>query len=423
MTAICGGGTSSPKPGVAETVIFSAGALASLLNNKGGAWATIAAPLLGVLSYEATELCNTDPPSTTPLTTEEYTALLQLGPWDTLQSAIGKLTDMAKATIWYELCRCDFVTTPTFPPTVLEPPPSAVAQPATTSACFTRSFRRAAYPIASVSTSPIPAPAWFTTEMFPDLPVVAIPASSGIAAHNAVNWSSMGWTYWGARLTELTHGGPYCPSSTPDLQVVSWNSSGGGGVTEFDINMTAGTTVQQSNPLNKPTTAARPVLDLLLFQCGGTPSEFQIDFWAYCAGQIPGGTQGCCSDPATISILGQLMQAVTLIQRQAAPFATIDGTVHAGLSGNGSFAVQGLIGATVELTTIPQWIGEESGSPDVVFDAGWINWEENGRYTARERITASPMITHPTLAGVYTALHYSLAPGVVATITEQRREF
>jgi len=422
VTAICGGGTSSPKPGVAETIIFSAGALASLLNNRGGAWATIAAPLLGVLSYQATSLCGTDPPATTPLTSAEYTALLQLSPWDTLQSAIGKLANLAKATIWYEMCQCDTFTTPALPPSVLQPPPSAVAQSATTSACVTRSFRRSAYVIPNVSTFPIPAAAYFAPLMFPDLPISAVPASGGTAAHNAVNWSSMGWTYWGAKITELTHGGPYCTSSTPDLQFITWNAAGTAGVVEFDLNMSVGTTVQQSSPLNKPTAPARPVLDLLLFQCGGTPSEFQVDFWAYCAGQTPGASAGCCSDPSTISILGQLMQAVTLIQRQGVPFATIDGAAHAGLTGRGTIAVQGLIGASIALTTVPTWIGSELGSPNVIFDAGWLNWEANGRYTARERITASPMLTHPPAPGIYTALHYSLAPGVVATITELKRE-
>jgi hypothetical protein len=80
------------------------------------------------------------------------------------------------------------------------------------------------------------------------------------------------------------------------------------------------------------------------------------------------------------------------------------------------------IGASIELTTVPGWIGSELASPNVLFDAGWVNWEANGRYTARERITASPMLTHPPAPGTYTALHYSLADGVVATITELRRE-
>lgn len=408
---------------MAETVIFSAGSLASLLNNKGGAWATIAAPLLGVLSYEATALCGSDPPTTTPLTAAEYSALLQLNPWDDLQSAISKLANMATAAIWYELCHCDFVTTPALPATVLQPPPSAVVQSPTASACFTRSFRRAAYPIPSISTSPIPAPAYFATDMFPELPVVALSATGTRAAHNAVNWSGTGWTYWGARMTELVHNGPYCTSTTPAFEVDTWNLAGTTGFNDIDLNMAPGTTVQASSPLNIATPPARPVLDLHMFQCGGTPSEFQIDFWAYCAGSSPTGNSPCQADPVVLDLLGQLMQLLVLVQRQGVPFATIDGSVHAGLTGAGSIAVQGLIGASVEITASSSTSGSEFGDPNVLFDRGWVNWEANGRFTARERITASPMLTHPPIAGVYTALHYTLDPGVTATITELRREF
>src|SRR6476619_3120534 len=115
MTALCGGGASGPRPGVAETIIFTAGSLSSLLNNKGGAWATVAAPLLGVLAYSATSLCSTDPPAEPTITTAEYKALLALEPWDDLQSALTKLRDLVTRLLWYDLCECTSTTTPGLP--------------------------------------------------------------------------------------------------------------------------------------------------------------------------------------------------------------------------------------------------------------------------------------------------------------------
>lgn len=423
MTAICSGGTSSPKPGVAETVIFSAGALASLLNNKGGAWATIAAPLLGVLSYEATSLCSTDPPTTTQLTSDEYAALLHLSPWDDLQSAIAKLADIATATIWYEMCKCDSVSTPSLPATVLQPPPSVSTPGAVNSPCFSRTIQVQPTVIASVSTSPIPAAGWKSTTLFPDLPTIAVPAQTGIAAHNAVNISGLGWTSFGVRVTKLASGAAYCASSTPSIEFDQWSATGSAGVVDVQFNYDIGSGPKVPSPQITTINTAKPAFDFLLFECGTTPDTFQVDFWAYCGGTPGAPTTPCAADPVVLDLLGQLMQLLLLVQRQGVPFGTIDSTVHSGLSGNGSISVTGLIGAVLELTTIPQWVGSESGSPDVLFEAGWTNWESFGRFTPRERISASPQLLLPSLAGVYNALHYSLSPGVVATITELRREF
>jgi hypothetical protein len=167
----------------------------------------------------------------------------------------------------------------------------------------------------------------------------------------------------------------------------------------------------------------KPGFDFLFFQCGTTPDTFQIDFWAQCGGTIGGPVNPCAADPAVLDLLGQIMQLLLLVQRQGVPFATINGAAHTALTGNGSIAVQGLIGARVELTTLPGWVGQESGSPNVLFETGWINWESPSGFTDREFLSANPLVTYPPLAGVYTALHYSIPAGIVATITELRREF
>jgi hypothetical protein len=142
----------------------------------------------------------------------------------------------------------------------------------------------------------------------------------------------------------------------------------------------------------------------------------------------PGGSGGsfvtpCVTDPATMALLEQILQYVTLIQRQAVPFAYVAGTVHSGLTGSGTIAVQGLIGAIVEITsTLGDTIGEAAGDPPFLYSAGWLNWGSVDGYIPRQFLEATTTLSLPPEAGAYTSLNYSLPPGVTVTITELSRE-
>ena len=148
----------------------------------------------------------------------------------------------------------------------------------------------------------------------------------------------------------------------------------------------------------------------------------QLEF--FCGGTTAGQPlQPCCPpDEATQNSLQALMQLVTLIQRQTAPFSYVLGTAHAGLSGNGSFSVQGLLGCKVQIDAFSSQVGLEGGDPDVVWQGGWINWGNADGVSPRQFIASSPMVSLPTAAGQFTSVHYSLPPGVVVTITELVRE-
>jgi len=120
--------------------------------------------------------------------------------------------------------------------------------------------------------------------------------------------------------------------------------------------------------------------------------------------------------------LSEILELVTLIQRQAVPFAYIFSTAHSGLSGEGHVDVQGLLGVRVVLDAIGTGVGAESGDPDEIFEAGWITWGNDDGSTKREWITHSPFISMPAVAGQYTRVGYTLGQGVSATITEIVRE-
>jgi len=107
----------------------------------------------------------------------------------------------------------------------------------------------------------------------------------------------------------------------------------------------------------------------------------------------------------------------------AAPPAFITlGFANTGRTGTGSLALNtDALGVRITLTTIPGYLGVEAGNPNVLFDAGWINWSRSGAVRHREWITAA--VWESFFGWPVTADHinYSLRPGVVATIQQLER--
>jgi hypothetical protein len=123
---------------------------------------------------------------------------------------------------------------------------------------------------------------------------------------------------------------------------------------------------------------------------------------------------------ATNATVALIRQDVQLIQRQKVPFGYLAGTSHVGLSGQGDFAVQGILGLAVSATTVPGSTGLESGDPEAHFGLGWITTgtAAGWRRSVALRHTPQWVDVEPddTLVG------YSLAPLVVVDIVEQLRE-
>lgn len=148
----------------------------------------------------------------------------------------------------------------------------------------------------------------------------------------------------------------------------------------------------------------------------------QID--AYC-GTAPNTTVApCCPpDPLLAGLLSQVLELVTLIQRQAAPFAYVPGTVHSGLTGSGEISLSGLIGLKVEATAVPGYAGEAAGAPPRLFEVGYVTMGTADGWLDAEPVQHSEMILLPPLGGVLTKVGYYLNPDAEIEITELRREF
>lgn len=419
MTALCSGGASAAKSGVSETIIFTAGSLSSLLNNRGGYWATLAAPLLGVLAYSATNLCSTDPPAQPTISDDEYRALLQLGPWDDLQAALAKLADIVTRIVWFDMCECTSVTTPPLPATTLAPPVDVTLPDYSGGAACPQPRARVLVPRANMGGV---YRTWtnITRQVFPGFPTLTSVASAGVAEAQDIIRTPSNWGAW-----------------TIIADWVSGTSSGthpyGITVNGYDGNRqminTLGSVAVRSGATHAETTSGFSFATWPYFSVNtnvdstGYTTDGVVDFQMNmaCAAGAPGGLD-CCSDQAAIALLSQLMQQVNLIQRQNAPFAYVQGAGHTGLTGTGTIAVQGLLGVLVEITDGIGTIGIEDGTPDETFEAGWITWGNADGYSARERITHESLLSLPSLAGQYTAIGYTLTTGVEISLTELVRE-
>lgn len=396
MTAICGGGTSSQRSGFGATVALTVPAIAALLNNIPTVWAVPFAAYLGLVNYELNDFCSTDPPAVPTITAADVAALLTfLDPIGHTQ-AVAKFEQLVGAYAWYSLCKCDSVATPAPPAPPAAPvglpsinPPAVGPSYPTGQACQRYSF--------NVDQG---------TNIFP--PAVKFPLAdatffdlhfSASIAHTTAN-------QWG-------------------FNVFFYNSAGtqlGG-----SLNVGIATTGDFTHTSGAPPAGAVSYA----FNAGPTSVPTpnftgRVDVDVYCNGAQPGGGGGailqpCPPDPIVTGLLSQILELVALIQRQKVPFAYVPGARHNGLTGNGQFAVQGIIGASVIITTLPPYLGNLAGDPPELFDVGFVTLGTVDGWHRSVRIDHSPTLVLP-VEGSETLLGYSLAPGVVVDVLELRRE-
>jgi hypothetical protein len=155
---------------------------------------------------------------------------------------------------------------------------------------------------------------------------------------------------------------------------------------------------------------------------GTAQTDFTVDM--FCNGALPGASPSpCCPpDPATQAALDRILELLTLVQRQAAPFAYVYGTNHTALSGSGELTVADLVGVSVEVTTNPGYTGLVVGDPDALFGVGYVTLGTADGWTATRNIDHAGTLLLPVSAGVFTKIGYSLNPGVIVSIRELVRE-
>ncbi|HET6346427.1 MAG TPA: hypothetical protein VFH51_15955 [Myxococcota bacterium] len=398
MTAICGGGTSSPRSGAPAFVFLAGEAIQGLLVARFGlsaAWASILA-FVGTQQFNLADVCAVDPPTMPTFSAADIGAILAFNPG--LSPGVDdKVRDFIQIGVWHAFCECDsgFLPTPpagpTLPTDAPVPNPGGFIPPNTSTPC------------AELRGDPLNPGSFIVHAVgpmqLPSLDGLSLWVDGTVTTHGATRPAH--WEIYPDYI--LTNGG----GSTPGVQSLAANGL---------------TALQLPTP---PAGAATLNIRVAQPSPYGSTDEIAVRLRAFCGGQLPGGANNgsCCPpDPVIRQELEQLLTLVTLIQRQVAPFGYIASTAHTGLSGAGHFDVQGLLGVKVELTTVTDGQGYTAGDPDVLWQGGWINWGNSDGTSSRSWIDCSPLVSLPAAAGQYTQLHYSLPPGVVATITELVRE-
>jgi hypothetical protein len=424
VTALCGGGVSGPKAGVAETIIFTTSALASILNNRGGAWANIVAPLLGVLAYQATELCTVDPPADPGMTADDYLHLLRLDDLAAVSIATAKLAELAKRAIWYEVCECKTVATPLPPADLVAPPPDVGSPYAPGSgSCFqfTHQLEFPYIAVAGQNTSVFTYP-------LPDAVTFTATASNWTGSFKVVPRPTQ-WTHLNYTVEALT---PYSGTKqNAEFAVVGLTALSGTfmfgtwGTLLVDLPgdpaPTYGRTIDTTGS-PAPLDASFNYLAVAYRRFGAAnfPAEYRFSLEGFCG--APGGFEAAClADASTTALLQQILKLLTLVQRQHVPFAYVPGLEYPGLTGNGEISFSDpILRAKIELTTLPGHYGMAEGHPDAIFDVGYVALGTADGFERARPIANSPMLLQ--VAGDVTKIGYSLNVGVVAKITTYSRE-
>ena len=401
MTLICpSSGPSQIIPGVAHNLVYAAGGAEILATAGAPAWLQAAAAVLGILYFDLTQICVTDPPAMPVFSADDLIALAVADPGSQGHVARQKVQDAVTAWLWNQSCQC--VTGPQ------PPPPTAPSLPANAPVVFNPPPQTGAvcatHPYSVVNLSYFHNPLDFWS------PALAVGAMTTVHCHivNAIHTS---------------------PGQHMDL-VIDFGHPG--------VSFGDGAWYVHNNPVLASPIAPGATLDFTLLvppaanelrfswqtmdNNAGT-ADITATFDAYCGGQAPGGpTVACCQpDDQTLSTLQQVLAVVNLIQRQHVPFSSIHGAAHTGLTGDGAITVAGILGVRVDVTTLPSRAGRTAGDPVTLYDMGWIIVGTADGFGPRQFIASDPFLLEP-VAGDVTTIGYSIPADVVVTITELVRE-
>lgn len=383
------------------------------------AWLRPYLPFMQPIVLQMDEFCALEPPADPGLDLSDLFNLIRPDNYNLAFIAGQKLAQLVHIFLWYRWCRCIDLSVPTpfDEPTAPSPlpvlnPPSYVS-PSAGGSCRTD--------IVSIHNSGAGTDEYTPVNYTPPVGATSVRVTIVINAPGLDNvrtnviYNSVGdhtVTGYYMRLSRAQHNGDYFNFEDGFSNTNSWVHTGALGTSFFVHTTDALSTTADSRPYDVTVT--------LEWFCGNTPDS----------GTPVTPCIACPPDPfltAQLSLLTSAIAAmrdqVDLIQRQAVPFAFVEGTEHTALFDTGELDVSGLIGAIIEITaSTPGTIGTELGDPTQLWGLGWINWGNDVAFAPRRRLTSSTTIDLPRSAGVYTKLAYSLAPGVIATITELVRE-
>jgi hypothetical protein len=359
------------------------------------AWLKPFLPFVPPFDIDTNDLCSFGPPEFTFADAASLFALLKGGPPDPRRIAIAFIIQVASVLLWQSQCECNppeptppIGTAPGAPVDVpVINPPSVVTGPGGDVACLVH------YPVSYTS------------------PAIGVPTGGDYAQIN-----------YGAadvrRLRALTNhvvAGATHPQMTADI---AWYAPGPILISRSPLwNITPGSHAAVDVPVLPGSNSGH----LEIFTNSTSSDLVGGALEAYCG---PAGGSPCCSgtDPRLLALVTQVNNLVTIVQRYAVPFSSVPGTVHAGLSGDGSFAVNDLLGLRVQITSHSGTHPDLEGTPPYIWDQGWVSIMTGDGLIDERRVSFAEMSWQPRLMEAAVLVGYHFFPGTTATITELRPE-
>lgn len=120
--------------------------------------------------------------------------------------------------------------------------------------------------------------------------------------------------------------------------------------------------------------------------------------------------------------LGQNYELTTLLQRYGLPFANINGATHPNLVGSAAFAISRLVGMRVSITGLDGEHRTLEGSPEYIWDLGWMSIGDADGMWQEQRITRLSQQWFPLPMPMATTFGYFLKAGVSASFQEIEAE-
>jgi hypothetical protein len=406
--SICSPSTSEPKPGVADAVVISSFVLAATIAKK-IPWLTDAiAATATLINLHLSDFCAIDPPADPGLSGLDMVAIMTLGNANPDPGPMLRMNQLIQRAIWNDVCQCaaggpPAITLPASPPSgspVLNPP-SVTNQPVVGN-CFA---------VSKTGIQNVDTLTHYYTDGGDSTTLAYLPLPQGAAY-----------------MTVCAQAGT--PGAAPYDRLFGFGMRNAAGANVspsafVDVGPTgspAGGPTSGCQTVAVPPTATQFNIQSGVTGTGVHTGTFNAQFSISCGGLAGQPQNPCCPpDPTATGLLASILQMVTLIQRQAAPFAYIPGATHTGLSGTGQLTVSALLGVKVDLTTTPARLGEIAGDPVSIWEAGWINIGTADGFGPRLFISSDPMIVLP-VSGAATLIGYSIPDDVVVTITELVRE-
>lgn len=375
---------------------MSSAAVAAFLNNIPTLWAVPLAIYIARLRFDLLEFCSTDPPPVPNFTALDAIDLINVYNPVVNIPASDKFQQLVGAYLWYTVCQCSGVQTPAAPAPLPAPPGLPAINPPAVGPAYPTSGQQNCGTIQAQL-------AWTvgdSTHVGASSPV----PTGATRFHGVATWSPPDSNSLHSPFVQLDF------LDSTGFVVQSWTAatvySAGPVDQTFSIDSRTVTfRWQWSHGTMSTAGTATPRVDWL---CGSGTTGVPV-------------VQPCPPDPFVQGLLEQILGLVTLLQRQVAPFAYVPGPRHNGLTGNGQFAIHGLLGVSAIITTVPPGLGNIAGDPPELFDVGFLTIGSADGWHRSVRLEHNPTLVMPIL-GSETLVGWTLAPGVVVDLLELIRE-